>query len=61
MVMEAKCYEQALKVATERVNTTVIESLKRLFPTLSDPEQRKAWVKEFVKLGPAYAELVDLI
>jgi hypothetical protein len=49
-----------MRVAEQRAAATVVAALKPLLAHLL-PETRKAFVKELVKLGPHYAELVDLL
>jgi hypothetical protein len=60
MPMEAKCCENAIRVTEDQVNKKTVATLKPLLAGLV-PETRKAFVKELVKLGPQFAELVDLL
>lgn len=60
MVMEAKCCEHAMAVVKGEEAKAVVTALKPLLAGLL-PETRKLFVKELVKLGPQYAELVDLL
>ncbi len=58
--MEAKCCENAMAAATERLAAKYIAVLKILLPALS-PDQRKVFVKAFCATDAAFAELVDLL
>jgi hypothetical protein len=58
--MEPKCCENAIRVTEEQVAKKMVTALKPLLAGL-DPATRKAFVKELVKLGPQFAELVELL
>jgi hypothetical protein len=49
-----------MMVAEERIGKKMVLALKPLIASL-DPEAKKRFVKELVKLGPVFAELVDLL
>ena len=60
MVMEAKCCQHAIKLTEDSVAEIIIATLKPLLLALL-PDKRKIFIKELVKIGPQYAELVDLL
>ena len=58
--MDPKCCENAMRVVEEEISKKMVYVLKPLLTGL-EPAARKAFVKELVKLGPHFAELVDLL
>lgn len=60
MPMEAKCCENTIAVATERVFREVVS---KLLPQLAalEPEKRKEFVKILAKTHIGFAPLLDLL
>ena len=60
MPMEAKCCENAMAVATERVFREIVSKLLPLAAAL-EPEKRKEFVKILCATHTGFAPLLDLI